>query len=215
MLSALADFLGATAFSALNTPVSNAEVIGFVAGVACVWLAARQNVLNFPLAIVNTTTFLLLFTDKKLYGDAGLQAMFLSLNVYGWRRWFAGDGEHHALAVSRLSLRGWILVAAIALIAVPLLQQVLIRINGAAPFWDAVITSLSVIAQVLLNRKTLENWALWIVVDLISIPVYISKDLYLTAVLYAIFLLLCVNGWVAWRRSFAEGPTAASATAAA
>ncbi len=214
MLNAIADFLGATAFSALNTPVTHAEVIGFVTGVACVWLAARQNALNFPMAIVNTATFLLLFSDKKLYGDAGLQTMFLTLNAYGWWHWFNGDGEHHALAVSRLSARGWIAVATITLLAVPLLQQVLIRINGAAPFWDAVITTLSVIAQVLLNRKTLENWALWIAVDLISIPLYISKDLYLTAVLYAIFLLLCVNGWIAWRRSFAaDSGVAVAATA--
>jgi nicotinamide mononucleotide transporter len=201
MLSALADFLGATAFTALNTPVMNAELIGFFAGVACVWLAARQNVMNFPLGILNTATFLLLFADKKLYGDAVLQAMFLSLNAYGWWHWFAGDKEHHELVISRLSQRGWISVAIAAIVIVPVLQQLLIHNQDSSPFWDAVITTLSVIAQVLLNRKVLENWVLWIVVDLISIPLYVSKDLYLTALLYVIFLGLCVSGWVAWRRS--------------
>jgi nicotinamide mononucleotide transporter len=203
-LNSVGDFLSRTAFTALNTPVSNAEWIGFVAGAGCVWLAAKQNALNFPLALINAVLFGLLFVDQKLYGDAGLQLMFFSLNVYGWWRWFRGDGAHHELAVSRLSVRGWATVAIVALVAVPLLQQMLIRINGAAPFWDAVITTLSVIAQVLLNRKTLENWALWVAVDLISIPLYISKNLYLTALLYAVFLLMCVNGWISWRRSLRD-----------
>ncbi len=201
MLNALGDFLGATAFTALNTPVMNAEIIGFFAGVACVWLAARQNVLNFPMGILNTATFLLLFADKKLYGDAALQAMFLSLNAYGWWHWFAGDKARHELTVSQLSPRGWIFVAVATVCVVPALQQLLLYNQDSAPFWDAVITTLSVIAQVLLNRKTLENWTLWIVVDLISIPLYVSKDLYLTALLYLIFLGLCVSGWLAWRRS--------------
>ncbi|MFT3792058.1 MAG: nicotinamide riboside transporter PnuC [Rudaea sp.] len=206
MLDAIGEFLDATAFTALATPVSNAELIGFVAGAFCVWLAARQNALNFPLALVNAITFGLLFVDKKLYGDAGLQAMFFSLNLYGWWRWWRGDGEHHELPVSRLSPRGWLAAGTAAAVAVPLLQQALIAISGAAPFLDAVITTLSVIAQVLLNRKTLENWWLWIVVDLISVPLYVSKGLYLTALLYALFLLMCVGALFAWRRSLRAAP---------
>jgi len=204
MLEAIGSFLDATAFSALATPVSNAELIGFATGAGCVWLAARQNVLNFPLALVNAAMFGLLFVDKKLYGDAALQAMFFSLNLYGAWRWWRGDGDHHELPVSRLSPRGWIAIAAAAIVAVPLLRGALVAAGGAAPFWDAVITALSVIAQVLLNRKTLENWALWIAVDLVSIPLYVSKGLLLTAVLYAVFLLMCVGGWRAWRRAWRE-----------
>lgn len=202
MLDAIGSFLDATAFTALATPVSNAELIGFGTGAGCVWLAARQNALNFPLALVNAAMFGLLFVDKKLYGDAVLQAMFFSLNLYGAWRWWHGDGEHHELLVSRLSQRGWIAVVVAAVVAVPLLRAALIAVGGAAPFWDAVITALSVIAQMLLNRKTLENWALWIAVDLVSIPLYVSKGLLLTALLYAVFLLMCVGGWVSWQRSW-------------
>ena len=201
MLDAIGDFLGATAFTALATPVSNAELIGFVAGAGCVWLATKQNALNFPLALINAITFGLLFVDKKLYGDAGLQAMFFSLNLYGWWHWLHGDGQHHELPISRLSPRGWLIVCVATAVVVPLLRQGLIAIEGAAPLLDAVITTLSVIAQVLLNRKTIDNWALWIAVDLISIPLYVSKGLYLTALLYAVFLLMCVVAWLSWRRS--------------
>ncbi|MBS0590993.1 MAG: nicotinamide mononucleotide transporter [Proteobacteria bacterium] len=201
MLDAIGHFLDAIAFSAFSAPVSNAELIGFVAGAGCVWLAARQNPLNFPLALLNALTFGLLFVDKKLYGDAGLQAMFFALNLHGWWRWWRGDGEHHPLLVSRLSTRGWIVVGAALVVCVPALRQALIAISGAAPFLDALITTLSVIAQVLLNRKILGNWWLWIVVDLISIPLYVSKTLYLTALLYAVFLLMCVGALSAWRHS--------------
>ncbi|MBS0516978.1 MAG: nicotinamide mononucleotide transporter [Proteobacteria bacterium] len=204
MLDAIGEFLDATAFTALATPVSNAELIGFAAGAGCVWLAARQNALNFPLALVNAVTFGLLFADKRLYGDAVLQAMFFSLNLLGWWRWWRGDGEHHALPVSRLSPRGWLVAGAAMVVVVPSLQQALIMISGAAPFLDAVITTLSVIAQVLLNRKTLENWWLWIVVDLISVPLYVSKGLYLTALLYVVFLLMCIGALFSWRRSLRD-----------
>ena len=202
MFDAIGAFLDATAFTALATPISNAELIGFATGAGCVWLAARENALNFPLALINAAMFGLLFVDKKLYGDAVLQAMFFSLNLHGAWRWWRGDGEHHPLQVSRLSPRGWLVVAAAAVAAVPALRFALVAAGGAAPFWDAVITALSVIAQVLLNRKTLENWVLWIAVDLVSIPLYVSKGLLLTALLYAVFLLMCVGGWVSWRRSW-------------
>jgi nicotinamide mononucleotide transporter len=202
MFDAIGAFLDATAFTALATQISNAELVGFATGAGCVWLAARENALNFPLALVNAAMFGLLFVDKKLYGDAALQAMFFSLNLYGAWRWWRGDGDHHPLQVSRLSLRGWLAVAVATVVAVPLLRAALVAAGGAAPFWDAVITSLSVIAQVLLNRKTLENWALWIAVDLVSIPLYISKGLLLTALLYGVFLLMCIGGWMSWRRSW-------------
>ncbi len=201
MLDAIGAFLDATAFTALATPVSNAELIGFVAGAGCVWLAAKQNALNFPLALINAVTFGLLFVDKRLYGDAGLQMMFFSLNIYGWWHWWRGDSEHHELPVTRLSSRGWLVVVVATIAIVPLLRLALIAISGGAPFLDAVITTLSVIAQVLLNRKTLENWWLWIVVDLISVPLYVSKGLYLTALLYAAFLLMCVGALISWRQS--------------
>ena len=201
MLNAIGDFLDATAFSAFAAPVSNAELIGFIAGAGCVWLAARQNALNFPLALINALTFGLLFVDKKLYGDAGLQAMFFALNVYGWWHWWRGDGEDHALPVSRLSKRGWLFAGIAIAVCVPLLRQALIAISGAAPFLDALITTLSAIAQVLLNRKVLENWWLWILIDLISIPLYLSKQLYLTALLYTVFLLMCLGALRAWRGS--------------
>jgi nicotinamide mononucleotide transporter len=211
MLSAFIDFLDATAFTALNTPVTTAEIFGFVTGALCVWLAARQNPLNFLFGILTTATYCLLFATTRLYGDAVLQLMFLSLNAYGWWRWLRGNAQHHELRISTLTQRHWLLLAATAVVLVPLLQQVLIRIDDSAPFWDAVITTLSLIAQVLLNRKTLENWLLWIVVDVISIPLYISKNLNLTAVLYAVFLLMCINGWISWRRSLRAGAFAATA----
>jgi nicotinamide mononucleotide transporter len=85
-----------------------------------------------------------------------------------------------------------------------LFREILFWANGAAPFWDALTTGLSLAAQYLLCRKRIENWYFWIVADAIYVPLYVSRDLPLTAVLYAIFLMLCVLGLVSWQRSIRE-----------
>jgi nicotinamide mononucleotide transporter len=145
--------------------------------------------------------YLYIFFVTKLYSDAGLQVFFLVMQFYGWYHWTRGRVEHATSLspVQRLSRRGWILTALGVAAGTATLGTVMHRFTDAAlPYPDAFTTTLSVIAQFQLTRKILENWTLWIIADIVYIGVYTSKDLFWTAGLYVIFLILCVKGYRDW-----------------
>jgi nicotinamide mononucleotide transporter len=182
-------------------PTTPLEAIATATGAFCVYLVVREHVWNFPVGILSTLCFLVIFTQHKLYGDAGLQVMYLVLAVQGWYLWLHGGEDRTPLRVSHASPR---LLAGVLAGVVPgtfVLMLILQRVNGSAPFLDSFTTVLSLAAQFLLNRKHIENWYVWFVVDVIYIPLYISRGLYLTAGLYAVFLALCIAGIVEWRKS--------------
>jgi nicotinamide mononucleotide transporter len=182
-------------------PYSLTETLGFVTGAACVYLVVRQSVWNFPLGIANNVFFLVLFVNSRLYGDAGLQIVYIALGFQGWYYWLYGGQNRKALRITHGSPRLLIAVGILVVIGTVGLVLVLRAAGGAAPALDAFTTVLSLAAQYLLNRKVIENWLLWIVADVIYIWLYISRDLRLTAILYFVFLCLCVAGFLSWRRS--------------
>jgi nicotinamide mononucleotide transporter len=176
------------------------EILGFVTGAACVWLAARENVWNFPVGIVNTGLFLALFATTGLYANAGLQVVYLVLNGLGWYWWLRGGSDHGVLEVRRTPPLVWPLAAG-AVVAVTAGLTVLLRDASAAPFWDSLTTSLSLVAQLMMGRKWVGSWVVWIVTDVLLVGLYASQGLHLTAVLYALFIGLCVQGFRRWRRA--------------
>lgn len=182
-------------------PYGLTETLGFVTGVACVYLVIKQNILNFPLGIANNVFFIILFLQTRLYGDAGLQVVYIALGFHGWYWWLHGGHRRTALAVAHASPGTLRLLSAFVLLGAIGLTLTLRLVSGAAPALDALTTVLSLAAQYLLNRKLIENWYVWIVADLIYIYLYLSRGLHLTAVLYFVFLFLCVAGLVSWRRA--------------
>jgi nicotinamide mononucleotide transporter len=176
------------------------EILGFVTGAVCVWLAARENVWNFPVGIVNTGLFLVLFASTGLYANAGLQVVYLVLNALGWYWWLRGGRDHGVLAVRRTPRIAWV-VGAGAVVVLTAVLTVLLADVSAAPFGDSLTTSLSLVAQLMMGRKWLGSWAVWIVTDVLLVGLYASQGLYLTAVLYALFIGLCVQGVRRWRRA--------------
>lgn len=186
-----------TVFELFGEPVSWAELFGFVTGIACVALAVAQRIETFPVGIANNVFFVVLFADARLYADAGLQIVYIALGVMGW--WVWATRARSPLAVTRagprLVLATTLGVGAATLVLVPVLRAA----HGAAPGWDALTTSMSLGAQLLLNLKRLETWYVWIAVDVIYVPLYFSRDLNLTALVYIVFLLLCLQGLRQWR----------------
>jgi nicotinamide mononucleotide transporter len=180
------------------------EVFGFLTGGICVWLVVRQHIANWPIGLVNNCVFFVLFYQKRLYADMGLQVVFFALGVYGWVHWLRRGPQGERLRPVRANRWELLMLLGFVVAATFGLQQLLIAVNGAAPFWDAHTTALSLAAQYLMCRKRIENWLFWIVADAIYVPLYVSRELPLTAVLYAGFLVLCIVGWFAWRRTERE-----------
>lgn len=197
-LSRLVEPLNHVLFTLGNDAVSWAELLGFVTGAACVRLTARGRISNFPVGIANSAFFLVLFASARLWADASLQTVFIVLGFVGWWQWLHGGVHRASLSVERTSLRELIGCAALVVVGTVGLTLVLRSANDVAPFWDALTTCLSLSAQWLLNAKKIETWWFWIAADCIYVPLYLSKRLDLTALVYVLFLALCVGGFRAW-----------------
>lgn len=192
-----------------GTPVSGLEAIAFVLAVGMVLLNMRVHPLAWPLAIASSAAYGVLFAQAALYGEAGLQVVFIVLAGWGWLQWLRGRGADGApLVVRRLDTPQRLRVAAATLAAWPLLGLLLDHAtDSSVPYLDALPTVASITGQVLLARKLVENWPVWLMVNLVSIGLFVVKALWLTALLYALFAVLSVMGWRAWRRL--EGRVAA------
>ena len=152
--------------------------------------------------MVSVTLYGFLFHEARLYADMGLQGLYFGLAVYGWWAWRYGNENHDRLVVSSTSTRGrLILLIAAAIGGVFLGQTLSLFTNASLPFMDSTLTSFSIAAQYLQTRKLLENWLVWIAVDVLYVGMFTYKELFLTAGLYAMFLVLAFMGFVQWKRS--------------
>ena len=197
----------AAAFVLWGSPVTWREIVAFVLGVAMVLANLRVHVVGWPLAIASSLLYALLFADSKLYGEASLQFVFVALALWGWWQWQRGTVDGTApLRVRHLSTRARITAAALTLAAWPLLGMLLARSTDSdVPYLDALPTVASITGQVLLGRKFVENWPVWVGVNLVSIGLFAFKGLWLTVVLYAVFAALAMVGWRAWQHKAAQG----------
>jgi nicotinamide mononucleotide transporter len=146
--------------------------------------------------------YIVVFYRSKLYSDTGLQVIYVVLNFYGWYQWLYGGKNRTELPVSRTSGRlAAILVVIGAVSTVALGTFVSHNTDAALPYMDALTTSTSLVAQWMMTKKLLENWIIWVAVDVVYIGMYIYKDLYVTSLLYAVFLGLSVMGYIQWKRT--------------
>jgi nicotinamide mononucleotide transporter len=188
------------------------ELIGFVFGVLAVWLMTRQHVAAWPVGMVNVALYAVLFTRAGLYSDAGLQVVYVGLSAYGWWRWTGGApaAQHDpyaptlppALPVTRTPPREAWFAAGTAVALWVSLALITSRLPGTSlPWLDSALVSGSLVTQWLAARKRLENWACWIVLDVVYVGLFVYKALLLTAALYAVFIVLAVRGHIAWSRT--------------
>ncbi len=189
-------------FTLLGSPVTGLELVAFGLSLWMVACNLRVKPLAWPLAIASSLLYGVLFVQSKLYGEAGLQIVFIVLAAWGWWQWLRGTGaDGAALRVRRLSVRQRLQVVAATALAWPLFGLLLQQATDSdVPFLDALPTVASVTGQLLLGRKLVENWAVWLFVNVASVILFAVKGLWLTVLLYAIFAGLSVLGWRVWRR---------------
>jgi nicotinamide mononucleotide transporter len=199
------EWLTGTAFTAFGAPTSRAELLGFATGLLTVWLVVRQHIANWPFGIANVLLLMLVFWTAGLYADACLQIVYVVLGLYGWWQWRYGGRARTGLVVRRTAAAEWVGLAVAGIAATLALWAFLdSSTDSTVPLPDAVTTALSLLATYGQSRKLVESWWFWIAADLVYIPLYGYKDLWLTAILYVAFLALCGLGLAAWRRTPVE-----------
>jgi len=174
------------------------ELISFLLAVTTVLLNIRQKHWAWLFSIASSATYAVVFYGAKLYGDMGLQFVFIAASVWGWYQWLHG-ADRQPLVVTRLSPsgRGWSVAAWLA--GFVLLAGFLDHYTDTdVPYADGFLTAGSLVGQLLLGRKKVENWLVWIAVDVLYVGLYVYKGLMLTALLYAVFVVLAYTGLRAW-----------------
>jgi nicotinamide mononucleotide transporter PnuC len=194
--------------------VNPLETVAALFGVISVYLSVKQNIWSWPAAIVNVGLYAFVFHASRLYADMGLQVVYIVISFYGWYEWLYGGKNRTELKVSRMARRLGAVLVAIGVASTFLLGTFLhSTTNAALPFLDSATTSTSLVAQWMMTRKLLENWVVWVAVDVVYIGMFIYKSLYVTSLLYFVFLVLSVMGYRQWKATLNE-PGLATAQAA-
>ena len=210
-------------FEVLNYPISLLELTGTLSGLACVYLTAREKIMCWPVGIVNIILFFILFYQVQLYSDMVLQVYFLIMSIYGWWKWGNPPTSQETdikneLKISDLNRNQWLGWIAAVLVATLLLGFYMRNIHlywprlfpekAAYPFPDALTTTLSVAATVIMALKKRGCWLLWVTVDIIATIIYFMKGIQLVALEYIIFGLISAGGYLTWSRIMKTYPEA-------
>lgn len=175
------------------------QVLGFATGAICVWLAGRRNVWNYPVGIANNVVLFLVFVGAGLYATATLQIVYLLMGVHGWWRWTRGAEQSRSFVV-RTPRKAWPWLALAAVVGTVVLVWVLTSFTDSqVAIADAATTAASLVAQYMLNRKWIENWFVWIGIDIAFVALSVVAGLWVIAALYLLFIGLCVIGYRSWR----------------
>ncbi|MFJ2975709.1 nicotinamide riboside transporter PnuC [Kluyvera sp. NPDC087067] len=206
------------------------EAIGTIAGLLCIWLASLEKIVNYLFGLINVTLFAIIFFQIQLYASLLLQLFFFAANLYGWYAWSRQTGQNEAeLQIRWLPLPkalAWLAACVIAIglmtvyidpvfavlthIAVSVMQTLGMNVTmpvlqpDAFPFWDSCMMVLSIAAMVLMTRKYVENWLLWVVINVISVAIFTLQGVYAMALEYLILTFIALNGSRMWMKSARE-----------
>jgi len=178
------------------------ELVSFLLSVITVALTIRQIHWGWLFSIVSSGLYAAVFFDAKLYGDMGLQFVFILVSTWGWWQWWRGTDGDGPLTVARLTLSQKLMSVFFWLLCFAVLVWFLRAFTDTdVPYADGFLTAGSLLGQFLLSRKKLENWIVWIIVDILYVGLYVFKNLQLTALLYAVFVVMAVMGLRSWSKA--------------
>lgn len=178
------------------------ELVAVVITIVSIWLGTRENIWYYPTGLVALAMYTWLYYAAKLYAESLLQVVCFGLMLYGWYEWLYGGARHTELRVTRTPRWGWTagIIAGVLLMAATIWIQLTFTDNP-NPYVDSSLFAWSLVAQWMIARKWLENWILWVLINTASVPLYIVRDLKLTAILYVGLWILAIVGYRDWKRS--------------
>jgi nicotinamide mononucleotide transporter len=180
------------------------EVLGAILGIAFIIFSIRQSIFTWPAGLATSLLYIIVFFQSKFYAGMGLQFYYVFISIYGWYLWFRGnpDNKSQTLPVKRITRNQGIYASVVTLLIFVLILIILKNFTDSpVPIMDSATTALSIVATYLLARKILEHWIIWIVVDLVSVGLYIYKDLWPTVFLFLIYTIMAYFGYRKWKTS--------------
>lgn len=190
------------------------EWIGTIFGLLTVWYSVKANILCWPTGMISVGAYAVLFFQIHLYADAILQIFFFVVSAIGWWKWSKKANNNHELPITMLSSKSRVGIFFLMIACILISGFLFAHFTDAhIPFWDSTASGMSVTAQILLLKKKFENWILWIIVDILSIGIYFYKHVYLTMILYAVFLVMATMGHFEWLRLYKQQSNRNSSTA--
>ncbi|MDA3822035.1 MAG: nicotinamide riboside transporter PnuC [Bacteroidales bacterium] len=185
------------------------ELAGVLLSIFYLVLSIKQNIWLWPIGIVSSLLYILVFFNTKFYADMGLNGYYFFISIYGWINWTQSINKGSTLSVSNVGKLRAIVLFLIAIALFLILGYILSHFTDSPiPYWDALTTSGSIIATWMLTKKIIQHWIIWIFVDLISMGLYIYRGLYPTTVLFFIYTAMAVLGYLQWKRSLRENENA-------
>jgi nicotinamide mononucleotide transporter len=181
------------------------ELLAALVTLVSVWLTVKQNVWCWPVGAVGVVLYFVVFYQQKLYADMGLHAVYFVLQFYGWYQWLHGGRQRSRLPVSRVPSLEMGILAALGLAGTAGLGRGLqLYTDAVLPYLDSFLSSFSLVAQWLLSCKRLETWLVWITVDILYVGMFYSREMYPSAFLYALFLVLATLGYLEWKKALSD-----------
>jgi len=178
------------------------EIIGTIAGLIFLYLEIKQNKWLWPVGLLTSVMYIYVFFIAKLYADMSLQFYYVFISIYGWIIWSHGSNQSKKeLPVTHLSRKLFLILFGVSMAIYVFISYVLVNFtDGSVPYWDAFTTALSIVATWMLARKILEQWLVWVVVNSVSLGLYIYKGLYPTSILFFFYTVLAVIGYLQWKK---------------
>ena len=182
------------------------EIIATISGIICVYLQTKEKIAAWLFGIISVSLLAIIFYASQLYSDFILHIILLVLNIYGWWYWLNNKSTLKEDApILHFQNRDWMIWGLVIFAVSPIWGFLMNKFfNASLAYLDAFTTVGSLVAQYLLAKKYLENWLIWIVVDVVAIGMYLYKELYFVAFLFFVFLCLCIVGYTSWKKTSAS-----------
>jgi len=179
------------------------EILGLIFGLLYIIFSIKQNIWCWPAGLITSALYIYVFFSSKFYADMGLQVYYLIVSIYGWYHWMYGSKskKQDDLKVSRTNVKLAIYLSLVFIVLFVLISYILVNFTDSeVPYWDAFTTAASFVATWMLAQKLIEHWMIWIVVDTVSLALYIYKGLYPTVILFAVYTVLAILGYIEWKK---------------